>query len=296
LAAASERSYSNHRERLPPVTSEKVVRGPAIVPPGADAAWDPVLLSNTERRVAFHSLFRGGEDSSVSVIGGVLGIDECQAWIQYGEEAGFELAKHAATAYVAHRDCWRLVVEDEEKAANIFRRIRSFVPETLILPGSQRVYKPTSCAKNLRLYKYTEGQRFGKHYDGAQDTDDGGITCFTVLLYLNGDGGSGGGPPDGSRASGSGKRKGKCELPSNGAAEGDEVAEGGEVDGKANGLPFVRGGQTMFYDTPSDLACQFTPRAGYVLMHSHGHNCLLHEGGVVLSGVKYLLRTDVVYT
>ena len=41
-----------------------------------------------------------------------------------------------------------------------------------------------ACNPNLRLYRYSEGQRFGRHVDGAEILPRG-RTEFTVLLYLS---------------------------------------------------------------------------------------------------------------
>ncbi len=49
------------------------------------------------------------------------------------------------------------------------------------------------------------------------------------------------------------------------------------------------GGATVFHD----FGVQVTPRTGSALMFQHQ---LLHEGCVVQAGVKYVLRTDVMYT
>lgn len=43
------------------------------------------------------------------------------------------------------------------------------------------------------------------------------------------------------------------------------------------------------------IAASFSPKQGACLVHGHGRQCLLHEGAAVTSGVKYLLRTDVMY-
>ena len=44
-----------------------------------------------------------------------------------------------------------------------------------------------------------------------------------------------------------------------------------------------------------DDGIAFVPEAGAILMHMHGDRCLEHEAEPVLRGVKYILRTDIVY-
>jgi hypothetical protein len=55
------------------------------------------------------------------------------------------------------------------------------------------------------------------------------------------------------------------------------------------------GGATRFLDTGSDNIA-FEPIQGAILLHVHGDNCLLHQGDPVESGIKYVLRTDLVYS
>lgn len=44
------------------------------------------------------------------------------------------------------------------------------------------------------------------------------------------------------------------------------------------------------------LVASVHPAAGLALLHLHGEDkCLEHEGSVVLQGVKYVLRSDVVF-
>ena len=45
----------------------------------------------------------------------------------------------------------------------------------------------------------------------------------------------------------------------------------------------------------TDDATAATASQGAALLHGHGERCLLHEGCEVTSGVKYLLRTDVLF-
>lgn len=116
----------------------------------------------------------------------VLTAAECAAWIQWGESIGFEAEKHSQTAYIAHRDNGRIAFHSDSVAAAIFERIRPFFPERI----SGRI--PHGCNPNIRLYRYEPGQRFGKHIDQANRLADGGLTEFTVLIYLNDDGLEGG--------------------------------------------------------------------------------------------------------
>jgi len=79
---------------------------------------------------------------------------------------------------------------------------------------------------------------------------------FTVLLYLNG---------------------------------GEEDSE--EMEAR------LTGGETVFYNGRNDteVCGSFAPRAGWALFHRHGDACLTHEGKAPTTGVKYLLRTDIVF-
>ncbi len=38
-----------------------------------------------------------------------------------------------------------------------------------------------------------------------------------------------------------------------------------------------------------------SPKAGLALLHPHGDDCLEHEAAEVKRGIKYILRSDVVY-
>lgn len=61
----------------------------------------------------------------------------------------------------------------------------------------------------------------------------------------------------------------------------------------------LEGGATNFYTGKHSkklkLVVQVKPAEGLALAHQHFPSCLLHEGSAVTSGVKYLLRTDVLY-
>ncbi|KAJ7098037.1 hypothetical protein B0H15DRAFT_823851 [Mycena belliarum] len=60
----------------------------------------------------------------------------------------------------------------------------------------------------------------------------------------------------------------------------------------------VEGGETLFYQdgkcTSSNVIKASLTR-GTALLHRHGHECMLHEGSPVIRGVKYVLRSDVMF-
>lgn len=63
-------------------------------------------------------------------------------------------------------------------------------------------------------------------------------------------------------------------------------------------LSECEGGATRFYPSTSSKKAKsmaFAPKIGAMLLHIHGDRCLEHEADPVESGIKYILRTDVVY-
>ena len=65
------------------------------------------------------------------------------------------------------------------------------------------------------------------------------------------------------------------------------------LTGREEGL---EGGETVFYSLSEVEVLRVTPQAGMALVHRHGHGrCLLHESLPVRKGVKYVLRSDVVF-
>mmetsp|Transcript_17258 Transcript_17258/g.22425 ORF Transcript_17258/g.22425 Transcript_17258/m.22425 type:complete len:245 (+) Transcript_17258:109-843(+) len=58
------------------------------------------------------------------------------------------------------------------------------------------------------------------------------------------------------------------------------------------------GGSTRFFPPHGKRrgGFAFEPQAGAILLHIHGDRCLEHEADPVLGGLKYVLRTDIVYS
>ncbi|ORY07592.1 hypothetical protein K493DRAFT_310135 [Basidiobolus meristosporus CBS 931.73] len=58
----------------------------------------------------------------------------------------------------------------------------------------------------------------------------------------------------------------------------------------------LRGGETVFYSMKAkEPPLSYKPVRGSALLHRHGAKCLLHEAKEVISGVKYVLRSDLMY-
>ncbi|CEP60906.1 uncharacterized protein LALA0_S02e02366g [Lachancea lanzarotensis] len=55
------------------------------------------------------------------------------------------------------------------------------------------------------------------------------------------------------------------------------------------------GGDTIFYSSHRDEATGVHPEVGLALLHKHGDDCLLHEAQEVYNGVKFVLRSDVLF-
>lgn len=64
-------------------------------------------------------------------------------------------------------------------------------------------------------------------------------------------------------------------------------------------LTTCSGGETVFYPDPTRTdpdpgPISVAPETGMALLHRHGDHCMLHEGKEVISGEKWVLRSDLV--
>ncbi|KAK6513450.1 hypothetical protein TWF281_005075 [Arthrobotrys megalospora] len=121
---------------------------------------------------------------------------------------------------------------------------------------------------NIRIYRYTKGQFFDKHYDDSNTLTLGSPpsphrTIYTLLLYLTG-------PADGVVGGETAFYRNEPYIPLS-KKELKELA--------ASGQPQV---------------VEVQPEKGMALLHRHGDECLLHEGKEVLAGVKWIIRSDLV--
>jgi prolyl 4-hydroxylase len=111
------------------------------------------------------------------VVDDVYSADECAEIVQRIERS----APTIATNNPIYRDQDRVMVDDAETTAELFRRLRPHLPErmgSLVLVGLN---------DRLRFYRYREGQRFAPHMDHWYRPDERRITLHTVLVYFNDD-------------------------------------------------------------------------------------------------------------
>lgn len=158
---------------------------------------------------------------------------ECEQIIRRAEASGFEVAAlntlHGARVDPGVRNNDRVILDDPELAGELWARVAPHTPPLWV--GRQ----VRGLNERFRFYRYTPGQRFTWHVDGAYERDNGEKSFLTLLIYLN---------------------------------EGYE------------------GGATKFHHLAVD------GRTGMALVFDH---VLPHEGAELTRGVKYVLRSDVMY-
>lgn len=201
----------------------------------------------------------------VWVVDDFLSAAECAAWISYGEGENFERVHHPESWDTAHRDNGRVEFHDANVAAQIWARLQAMLPEG-VHPGVA-----VGCYGKIRLYRYTTGQRFGKHIDESNSVSRRQCTGATVLIYLNDD------------------------------VKGGETVFYVDHAGRRIATSFTPlRGALLFHGFVSQIfqITKYSATNCYSLiwMHRHGERCLTHEAIEVLDGAKYVLRTDVVYS
>lgn len=116
-----------------------------------------------------------------------LSESECEAWVAYAERVGFDEVQHPESRDVAFRHNGRIEFINDDVANKVFARL------AWLLPTGIHKHRAVGCYNKIRLYRYRDGQRFGKHIDESFDTDKPGrSTGVTVLIYLNDEGLQGG--------------------------------------------------------------------------------------------------------
>ncbi|KAF8058110.1 hypothetical protein HT031_005770 [Scenedesmus sp. PABB004] len=232
------------------------------------------------------------------LVPGVLSVAEAQRFIDVAEAAGFEWQSSRGPAHgEAFRDNHRISFQDEALADALWRATglaQAFAG--LELDGAAAV----GLNPNIRFYRYTRGQRFGRHIDDSVELGQGRFTGYTLLIYLSGPLPGGGGAAAGGAAGAS-----QAAAPAGKGGGGGKRGKGGGGSGGAAPVPAqldtsavqqLVGGETVFYGPRGRVVARVAPAPGLALLHLHGEDrCLEHEAAEIVAGVKYVLRSDVVF-
>ena len=223
----------------------------------------------------------------------VLTSEESAMLIDAAERIGFEDADAYCFRYRTRLND-RLVSDDVPLAQMLSERCLPLLPSTVssaawgsrTRDGPAATWRVDVLNPRFRLCRYIggRGHYFGPHIDGSYQPGDERRSCLTFMLYLN---------PQGSDSGGGGAAAGTrtSSLPVN--PQGTRTSS----------LPTCGGGATNFFKQADYeygrvgglVAHTIVPEVGVgvVFYQSDNDGDLLHEGAPVTSGVKYILRTDI---
>jgi len=229
----------------------------------------------------------------VSVIDHALSVDECNAVISRAEEAGFSQALLSVgvgieTLNTDIRNSDRCIIDDEDFANVLYDRIKQFLPKVYGSSNEKKGWTIVGLNERMRILRYGRGQLFAEHYDASfvriGDTYGeraGEKSLITVMIYLN------------SSSDGTILRETKNE--NNNESDTNQAYCKGQISDKVPSLTdgnCVGGATTLIAQdfTAKDQAV--LPAVGRVFVFDHD---LLHAGECVKAGLKYAIRTDVMY-
>ena len=181
------------------------------------------------------------DEDRIFVIRDFLSDEECSRLIERSERLAYEVGTVGGAILENFRNNDRVIFDDPGLAADLYLRAQPYLPaciEDHILVGFN---------ERWRFYRYSPGQTFKPHRDGAYARFDVWEESeLTFMIYLN-----------------------------------DRMT----------------GGETRFYDSMEHALdrrpyLSVEPKVGMALVFVHR---IIHEGAVVVSGQKYVLRTDVIY-
>eukprot|EP01006_Ploeotia_vitrea_P024601 TRINITY_DN57433_c0_g1_i1.p1 TRINITY_DN57433_c0_g1~~TRINITY_DN57433_c0_g1_i1.p1 ORF type:complete len:550 (+),score=47.83 TRINITY_DN57433_c0_g1_i1:40-1689(+) len=123
------------------------------------------------------------EDERAFLVYNLLSRAECVKLVQETEAKGYEALP---PGMYGERNNERVIVDDRPLAKTVWERIQRYIPEEYI-DDKKTKWKVVECNNRWRYCKYSPGQYFQTHYDGAVHYD-GKTSWYTVNLYLNDEG------------------------------------------------------------------------------------------------------------
>jgi predicted 2-oxoglutarate/Fe(II)-dependent dioxygenase YbiX len=130
------------------------------------------------------------ENPFAVVIHNVLTHEECQKWIEETELVGYgealvNIGGGLQRKMTDVRNSSRCIVDDADRAAELWMRVKRFIPLNLITG-----YEQVELNERLRFLRYDEGEYFAPHLDGnyrrERNHERAGDKSFlTLQVYLN---------------------------------------------------------------------------------------------------------------
>ncbi|KAL4895429.1 hypothetical protein BDV59DRAFT_200075 [Aspergillus ambiguus] len=214
------------------------------------------------------------------------------------------------------RNCGRIIWDSPDLADRLLTRLMPFLRECDIVNINNRplvtgrgpvsrgeAFVLSRLNERFRFLRYEGGEYFRPHADGCYVTpDEAERSLYTVHLYLNGDGAQ-----DLQMLKEMRRRQEQAERSrhwiwrTGSATDSDESAdEQGATDEGLSAGEKLLGGATSFSDAEGfldddydDNAVRVFPRTGSVLIFQQRD--LYHAGDDVFRGVKFTVRTDILY-
>jgi prolyl 4-hydroxylase len=131
-----------------------------------------------------HPIRTAIQGDAIFTVAGVCSPVECEGLIRVADDIGYEAApitvgpqKFLMAPDI--RNNTRVILDDPARAAMLWRRLAPFVP------ARQGAWRAVGLNERLRFYRYTRGQYFEWHRDGAYVRDERERSLLTVMLYLS---------------------------------------------------------------------------------------------------------------
>jgi len=254
------------------------------------------------------------KNNIAATIDNFMSISECNQLLRLAEESTADTWEQAMinagngkqVMSVDTRKSGRMIWDTPEIAQRLLDRLQPYMEELGISQvqnqplvtgqGSVRrgeVMRLSRVNEHLRFLRYEGGDYFRPHWDGCYVTPDGKEkSLFTIHLYLNGEG-----EQDMDALMGEMERLGKREylFEEDGEVDLMDIQEEEDDDMVDSSEGPLLGGATSFGESynSKDVVRVF-PKIGRVLIFQQ--RGLFHGGDDVFRGVKYTVRTDVMYT
>ncbi|KAJ5201640.1 uncharacterized protein N7498_006303 [Penicillium cinerascens] len=257
------------------------------------------------------------KNNFAAVIDNFMSASECTELLRLAEESTPDSSKWERAMInagngkqimsVDTRKSGRIIWDSSEIAARLLDRLLPYMrefdienvknqPRVTGLGPARRgeVMHLSRLNERLRFLRYDGGDYFRPHWDGCYVTPDGKEkSLFTIHLYLNGEG-----EQDMNELMSEIERAEKRRLlfVQDGKMDLMDIQDDADKDEevKSSEGPLL-GGATSFMDSyKTKDAVRVFPKTGSVLIFQQRD--LLHGGDDVFRGVKYTVRTDVMYT